>query len=323
MHTIIILAILAGRCALTMRSVAIAATIIMLFSPEAIMFPSFQMSFGAVIAIVALYEYLPSFTGPLKTLIGLTATTLAASVPTAVFSLYTFNQLTLNSILANIVSVPLMSFFVMPMAVIALFFMMLGQCRPCIDIVGYGVELLMKIAEFSSGLPGSFFVMPTPTVPNMAIFIFSGLILMLIRHRIRLLGLGGAVLGIVYYIFSPIPDVFISPGAKVVGIRTDNAVCFNHLGYFRSMTSSWAKSVGFEKKNRFDSKACRGCVGKIADNALVATLHNRNIIITDAPESFPESPDVIFANPKNDFAELFYVPSRKRVSNAAKKRPWS
>ncbi|MDR2107765.1 MAG: ComEC family competence protein [Holosporaceae bacterium] len=323
MHGIVILAVLIGRNALTMRSAAIAASIIMILSPEAVMFPSFQMSFGAVIAIIALYEKLPAFTGFFKTLIGVTATTLAASIPTALFSIYTFNQLTLNSVPANIVSVPLMSFFVMPLIVIMLFFMIFDRCRPFIDLVGYGTDLLMKISELCARLPGSFFVMPTPTAIIMAIFIFSGLILMLIRHRIRWLGLVGAAAGILCYRLTPLPDVFISPQAKAIGIRTEDAVCFNRLNYFRSATSSWAKSVGFERKNRFDSEVCRKCITQVSDNSWLITLRNFRVLISDTPESFPSETNIIFADKNCNFAKLFCVPSGEYISNEHKKRPWS
>ena len=322
MHTIIICAILVERCALTMRSVTIAATIIMIFTPEVILFPSFQMSFGAVIAIVALYEHNWHFSGFSKTLFDILGTTVAASIPTAIFSMYAFNQLTLNSIFANIISIPLMSFFIMPMAVIALFLMLFGLAEPFIIGMGYGVQLLIKIAKLAAQLPGSHFVMSTPTPINMAIFIFSGLILTLIHHRIRFLGIVGLAVGCVYYYLNPTPDIFISQKSKLIGIKTNDGLCFNHLGYYRATASSWARSLGLEKRERFDSKACRKCIRKISDDTYDVNLNGKSLIITDDRDYFSRLPDAIFLNKDNDFARVIYLHPRKCISNEKKRRPW-
>jgi len=321
MHSIIIVAVLLDRSSITMRSVAIAATMIMLFSPEAIMFPSFQMSFGAVIAIVAFYEKVRNFSRHF--LLNTTATTLIASIPTSLFSIYTFNQLTLNSVLANTASIPLMSFLVMPLAVISLFFMAFNLLHPFTDMMGQGVNLLMKISELASKLPGSYFVMPTPSDLNMAIFIFSGLILALIHHRIRIAGIFGLIIGVAFYYLNPTDDIFISPKAKAVGIRTKDAVCFNHLGYFRSATSAWAKSVGFEKKDKFNSKACRGCISKIDEDTYKINHPKGCIIITKDEEFSSDIYPIILLDEDNEFAETVSLPSLVRKSNNLKKRPWS
>ncbi|MDR0677994.1 MAG: ComEC family competence protein [Holosporaceae bacterium] len=323
MHTIIILAVLMERRAITMRSTAIAATIIMLFSPEVILFPSFQMSFGAVIAIVALYEQTWNFSKYPRILFNIMATTLVASIPTAIFSMYTFNQLTLNSILANVVSIPLMTFFIMPLAVIALFCMTFNLSQPFILMMGYGVKLLIKISELSSQLPGSYFIMPTPTAFNMAIFIFSGLILTMVHHRIRFYGIAGIIIAVIYYYYTPTADIFISPQSKAWGIKTKDAVCFNHLGYFRSITSAWAKSVGFEKREKFHSKNCKKCIRKISDNTYSINTKNQSIIITDDANYSSKSGKIILLNKNNNFAEIIYLPSFKSKSNKYKARPWS
>jgi competence protein ComEC len=236
--------------------------------------------------------------------------------------MYTFNQLTLNSILANIISIPLMSFLIMPLAVVSLLLMPFNVTKPIICF-GYGVQLLMKISELAAQLPGSYFVMPTPTSANMAIFIFSGLILTLIQHRIRFLGVIGSTIGCVYYYLSPTPDIFISPKSKAIGIKTADAICFNHLGYFRSMTSSWAKSLGFEKRERFDSKSCQKHITKIHDNTYNVNVKGQNFVITDDKNHSSSSPSAIFLDKNNNFAQIIYFQPRKCISNEQKLRPWS
>ncbi|MDR2781158.1 MAG: ComEC family competence protein [Holosporaceae bacterium] len=323
MHTIIILAILLERCALTMRSVAIASTIIMTFSPEVILFPSFQMSFGAVIAIVAFYEHCWDFSKFFKTIFNIVATTLVASIPTAIFSMSIFNQLTLNSILANVVSVPLMSFFIMPIAVMALFFIMFDWAQPFIILMGYGAQLLIKISELSAQLPGSHFTMAAPSATNMAIFIFSGLILTLFHHKIRFLGIIGSIVGGIYYYLNPTPDVFISQNSKVIGVKIDDAACFNDLSHFRFIASAWVKSIGLEKRKRFSSDICKKCIKKIDDDTYLISSKDKNVIITDDKSYLKKYPDAIFLDKNDKFARIFYLHPRSCVSNRSKNRPWS
>jgi competence protein ComEC len=309
-----------------MRSVAIAATIIMLHTPEAIMFPSFQMSFGAVIAIISLYESefrLPAF---MSLLSGVIVTTIVASIPTSIITVFVFNQLTLNSILANIISILLMGLFIMPVSVIVLLLMPFDVAKPAIMMMGSGIDLLAKVAEETAKLPGSFFVMHTPTNVVFGTAVISGLLFMLIRHKIRFLGLFGMLAAIVGYFHQSTPDIFVSPNAKVVGIRANDTICFNHLGYFRSMTEAWTRSVGFPMRNSYRSGACQKYISKISDETYVANVKNKKIVVTedDEYENIGDEFAVFHLNGgKNNYSELIYLDSNKRLSNKDICRPWS
>src|SRR6185503_4919915 len=57
MLTVMLVAILFDRPAISMRSVGLAATIILLLRPESILEPGFQMSFAAVVGLVAVAEW--------------------------------------------------------------------------------------------------------------------------------------------------------------------------------------------------------------------------------------------------------------------------
>ena len=326
MHTIIAIAILMDRTAFTMRSVAVAATGIMLVTPEAILFPSFQMSFGAVMAIVAFYE--GSWRPPksLRWLSEIALTTIVASIPTSIITAFVFNQLTLNSVLSNIIAIPLTMFCVMPVAIIALFAMPFGLEKMPLLLMGFGIDLLIKLAEGMSKLPGSFFVMPTPTPLVMGCILFPGLLFMLIKHRIRFLGLICSLSGIVYYFYQPMPDVFIAPYGKTIGIKTDDVVCFSNLSYFRSITENWAKSVGFERREKFNSKACKKYISKIDDDTYIANIKDKKIAITSDDEY--EKDNNIYHifhldEEKNKCAELLYLDSGEKISNEKIRRPWS
>jgi competence protein ComEC len=318
------MAILINRTALTMRSVAVAAFIIMLFTPEVVLFPSFLMSFGAVMAIVAFFESEPKFPRFLTRLWEIIATTIVASIPTLIISITMFNQLTLNSVAANTVSIPLMSFVIMPLIVVALFFMIFDVAKPILLAVELGVDLLIKIADKTSRLPGSFFIMPTPTNCALGIVMASGIWLMLIGHRVRLLGIPGIAIGIAYYFLQPLPDIFISPHTKVVGIRTGDAVCFSHLGYFKGITDSWAKSVGFSRREKYNSAACRKVISPIDEDTWVAQINDKKIIVTSS-DNQPEDADFIIRlnDRENERSELIYLDKTEKISTEKIRRPWS
>ena len=61
MIAIVLAAVMLDRPVLTLRSVTIAALLVLLFAPQAVVHPSFQMSFAANVALVAVYaQGLPS-----------------------------------------------------------------------------------------------------------------------------------------------------------------------------------------------------------------------------------------------------------------------
>ncbi len=284
MHSLVILAIILDREALTMRSIAVAATIIMILSPEAIMFPSFQLSFSAVIAIVAFYEKCWDFSPRFKMLTNIIATTVVATLSTSIFSVFVFNQLTLNSIFANIFMIPLMSFFIMPMVIVSLLCMTMDVTFP-LKILDFGISAMIKLAEFSSTFSGSLFVMHSPSSLVMAILIFSALIFTLIHHKIRWIGPVGLSIGILLYYFQEIPRIIISPSAKAYGARVDNDLtCFNHCGYFRSTLSAWTKSVGCSRRENFKSKACRKFVEQLDDDSVKISADGQDFILTRNPD---------------------------------------
>jgi competence protein ComEC len=140
MMSIVLIAVMLDRPALTMRNVALAALAILLVAPESLFEPSFEMSFAAVIALVALYEWLSTRGRSLHdvspvwvalrrgaSLAGAAAaTTLVASAAIAPFAVYHFHRMTHFGLIANLVAAPLVSLLIMPMALLSLLAMPFG-----------------------------------------------------------------------------------------------------------------------------------------------------------------------------------------------------
>ena len=142
MMSIVLIAVMLDRPALTMRNVALAALAILIVAPELLFDASFQMSFAAVVGLVALYEWLSgrepheacatqvrsgeAFTGARALVAGAAATTLVAGTAIAPFALYHFHRMTHYGLVANLIAAPLVSVLIMPMALLSLAAMPFG-----------------------------------------------------------------------------------------------------------------------------------------------------------------------------------------------------
>lgn len=66
MLSVMFLAVLLGRSAISMRNLAVAAIIVLLIAPQAVLTRSFQMSFLAVMGLIAGYEFMGGWQGKLR-----------------------------------------------------------------------------------------------------------------------------------------------------------------------------------------------------------------------------------------------------------------
>jgi len=211
MMGVVMIAVLLDRPAITMRNVALAALAILAFSPESLFDPSFQMSFAAVIGLVAAYEALSSrerppaaetnavwrrlrWTGAI--VLGAGLTTLIAGTAVAPFAAYHFHRMTHFGIAANVIVAPLISLLIMPMALLSLLAMPFGLETWPLQAMGYGIGLMVGTAEWVASWPGAVTILPDISGWSLALIAFGGLWLCLWRTRWRALGLVIAGLGL-------------------------------------------------------------------------------------------------------------------------------
>lgn len=159
MLAIVLLAILTDRTALTMRLVCWAAIVILLVLPESLVGASFQLSFAAVIALVAAWEawrpwqarradQAPTVSRRIIAHVAASLfTTLVASIATAGFSAYHFNRLSLVGVFANLLAVPLTGIWVMPWGLVALLLLPFGGEAFALVPMGWGIEAIIWVAR--------------------------------------------------------------------------------------------------------------------------------------------------------------------------------
>jgi competence protein ComEC len=241
-------AILIDRNPLSMRLVAFAATSILLFSPEVLFTPSFQLSFAAVVGLIAFYENIQVYT-PHNSLFkkilfygfGILLSSIIASIATLPFTLYHFYKFTLQSIGSNLLMIPLLSLWVMPMCLCFVFLSWwpFGQ-HICGIFLKKGLTVMSFTADFFSKLPGSLIYISGFSTTSFTLMVWGGLFLALLKGKIRYSGLALIFLSILYTIFSPkpIPTLFIAEGGKNIGI-----VHKNHLFVSSPKTDSFLTTV--------------------------------------------------------------------------------
>ncbi|MBB4302244.1 competence protein ComEC [Rhodobium orientis] len=261
MAAIVFAAILAGRPALTMRSVAVAALIVMALAPEVVVGPSFQMSFAAVVALIAAYEILSERRGAvaferrgiaglaLRTLGfyvgGLALTSMIAGMATAPFAVFHFQRLAPLGLLANLLAMPLVAFLVMPLGVLSLIAIPFGLDPLVLPAMGWGIDRVIAIADWVAAATGTGSIVGR--VPGSAVLCATaGLLwLALWKTRLRLFGLAGIGLGLAFAPLAATPDLLISDDGRLVALRgADGALHFAPNAKNDFVVGTWLRADG-------------------------------------------------------------------------------
>ncbi|MBF9044769.1 DUF4131 domain-containing protein [Rhodobacterales bacterium HKCCE4037] len=220
-------AVLLDRRAITLRSVAIAAIIVLLRRPETLMSPGFQMSFAATTALVAAFNALQGAvwmkTWPrwVKGLWALLVSSAVAGAATAPFAAAHFNRLAVYGLLANLLTVPVMGSVVIPFAVVALLLAPFGLSWLAFWVMDKALTWILAVAERVADLPGAVEMVQSPPGAVLALIALGGLGLCLWQgwgRWVLSLPLGLAML---LWAGAERPALLISESGALVGHMTE------------------------------------------------------------------------------------------------------
>ncbi len=232
MTALVMLAILIDRNPFSMRTVAWASVVVLAVEPEAMLGPSFQMSFGAVVALIAVYERLDpfiqnwrrnagwaGFAVPLYA-VGLLVTSFVATVATLPFAMFHFQQVALYGLFANMLAVPLTAYWIMPWALLALILMPFGAGSFAVQAMNWGVSGLIGIADAVAAWPGSTWITPVLPSAGLGLIVLGGLWVALWQRAWRWWGLIAVVAGFATMATVRTPDLLITGDGHLMAVRT-------------------------------------------------------------------------------------------------------
>lgn len=218
---LVLIAFLMGREALTLRLVAAGALIVLIWRPESLAGPSFQLSFAAVTAIIALHEsramraFLARREEPWlfrlgRGVAGLLITGLVVEVALAPIALFHFHKAGLYGALANVVAIPLTTFVIMPAEALALLCDGVGLGAPFWWVAEQALQLLLGLAHGVADAPGAVAMLPSFPLWGFALAIFGGLWILLWQTRWRRAGALPLVIGVAALVVQPRPDLLVT-----------------------------------------------------------------------------------------------------------------
>ncbi len=253
MLAIMLISILVKRDAQPMRSIALAALLMLAYDPSDVIEPGFQLSFAATLALIAAFDVL--FKDPLLhdasmvqkafRMFGfLCLTTLVAQAATTPIILFHFNNATLYGLVSNLVLTPVVTFILMPMVAIYFVLLPIGEEVLALYIMNYGIDAMLYVAHEVSTWPNAILYSRAPTEWGIALSTIGLLWLCLWQSRTRRYGVIAMIVGVASLFTVRSPDIFLSPRAMQIATRTgDEYVMLRGTsdGLFAKL---WANAVG-------------------------------------------------------------------------------
>lgn len=216
-------AILLDRRALTLRSVAISAIILLLAEPESLTEPGFQLSFAATVVLIAgfgaldrriMQERVPRWMMPIFTLV---LTSVLAGMATAPFAAAIFNRFTDYGLVANLLTVPVMSVLMGAGAVAALL-APIGLAGPALWVMEQSARWILFVAHWVAGLQGSVTPILAPGPWVMPMITLGGLWAILWRGPARYGAVVPIALAFGFWTVAERPVMLISADGMLAGL---------------------------------------------------------------------------------------------------------
>jgi competence protein ComEC len=303
MTLIMLGAVMAGRQSLSMRNLALAAVLVMLIAPETILGASFQLSFAAVAALVAVYESRsavfaqlrderaglnPEKASHTRTIVlrgifghgppALLFATFCATTATASFMASDFHEINPYVLIGNPLTLTLIEFFAVPCALFGALLYPLGLDAFVWHYLGFGIRFVLWVARWIGTLPGS--TMHLNLFASWAIVFLTFAVLSAVIWRSMLLRLTAvplAIIGLYGAMSGPSFDMAVAATGDVVAVRgAGGALTIIGRRPSQFTVEQWLSADGDARDphEAIDRSACDriGCVGILPDGRSVALV---------------------------------------------------
>jgi competence protein ComEC len=291
MVAIVLIGIMVDRPTLTFRTLTVAALVVLLLAPEAIVHPSFQMSFAATLALVAGYQHgLPWMSGGGKTrlaakialwggreIAGLLLVSVLAGAATIPYIAYHFHRISPYGVIANLVAMPAVSVWVMPAGILGVMSLPLGVDGFWWRVMGQGIDWMISVAQWVTSFPGALGRIAAFGTGPVLLSSAGLVVLCLLKTPLRFIG--ALFIGVAAFLMvrAPQPDVMIAADGSAVAVRGENG----RLAMVKSGSDvfAWREWLAADADARNpkdptlgEGMRCdaHGCIGRLRDGAFVA-----------------------------------------------------
>jgi competence protein ComEC len=292
MTAIVLVGVMADRPALTFRTLSVAALAVLLLAPEAVVHPSFQMSFAATLALIALYQYgLPWMGAGAKTSLGARAAlwgvreivalllaSLVAGFATMPYAAFHFHRLAPFGVLANLAAMPVVSVVVMPAGILGLLALPFGLDAPCWRLMEFGIEWMIAVSLWVAKLPGAVGHIAAFGVGPLLLGTAGLIVICLLRTPLRIAGAALVLVAVLLALRTPRPDVLVAAGGDSFAVRgPDGRLQVLKTGSDAFAIREWLAADGDARPAPAAAAAREGfgcdddgCVARLADGTIVA-----------------------------------------------------
>ena len=301
MTAVVLIAVMVDRRAITFRTLAVAAMIVLLIAPEALVHPSFQMSFAATLGLVALVQIgMPNlFASPDNAQVAraalwggreitmLALASLVAGFATMPYAAFHFHRVTPYGVLANLAAMPVVSALVMPAGLLGLLAMPFGFDGVFWRLMDVGIGWMVAVAQWVAALPGAIGRIASFGTGPLAVMSAGIIALGLLRTPLRWAGAGIMLLATVWALTTPQPDILVAGDGHTVAVRgKDGRLRLMRTGKDAFLSREWLAADADRRKandpSLTDGVSCdtSGCVVQAADGSTIA--------LTQKPEAFAD-----------------------------------
>jgi competence protein ComEC len=301
MTAVVLIAVMVDRRAVTFRTLAVAAMIVLVIAPEALVHPSFQMSFAATLGLVALVQVgMPAlFASPDhsataraalwggREIAMLALASLVAGLATTPYAAFHFHRVTPYGVLANLAAMPVVSALVMPAGLMGLAAMPFGFDGVFWRLMEFGIDWMIVVAQWVAALPGAIGRMAAFGTGPLIASTLGIILLGLLRTPLRWSGAGAIGLAVVWALAVPQPDILISGDGHNIGVRgRDGRLHLMRTAKDAFLVKEWLAADADARLpgdgSLGDGVSCdeAGCVAQLPDGAF-ATLVLRPEALSD------------------------------------------
>jgi competence protein ComEC len=281
---------MADRPALTFRTIAIAALVVLTLAPQAIVHPSFQMSFAAALGLIAAYRHGLRWRADkdssmaaritlwgVREVMSLGLASLVAGLATTPYAAFHFHRLAPYGVLANLAAMPVVSAWVMPMGILGVLTMPFGFDSIFWHLMGDGIDWMIAVVLWVAHLPGAAGRIAAFGTGPLLLGTLALLLICLLRTPLRWSGAALGVIATMWALMTPQPDIWVSADGQVAALRgADGKLAVLHSGRDRFAIKEWLAADADDRtpadKSLGNGVDCDdvGCIGRLRDGRLVS-----------------------------------------------------